>query len=198
MNWYKKAEIEEYTVTPEEFWTMSYADKIRLASNNSISPQIQMLFFTINYNYKSYNNMGDILQTLAQNTGISSQTQSMFFTEKYCDVSYALQYLARNTSITPQTQLLFFTQEYKSKGNALWALATNPSITPQTQRLFLTEEYKEKTWLSEPNTLASSFKRGLERLFNREQLLGISKLNPSGIRQLLILKKRLAQVRKFW
>ena len=176
MNWYKTAETEEYTVTPEEFWTMSYADKIRLAKNNSISPEIQMLFFTINYNDKSYNYgdksynyRGDILRTLAQNTGISSQTQSMFFTEKYCDVSYALR-----------------------------ALATNPSITPQTQRLFLTEEYKEKTWLSEPNTLASSFKIGLEGLFNREQLLGFSKLNTSGIRQLLILKKRLAQARKFY
>ena len=164
MNWYKTAETEEYTVTPEEFQVMSYAAKIRLASNNSISPEIQMLFFTINYNDK-----GDILRTLAQNTGISSQTQSMFFTEKYCDVSYALR-----------------------------ALATNPSITPQTQRLFLTEDYKDKIWLSEPNTLASSFKLGLLNLFTREQLFGFSKLNPSGIRQLLILKKRLAQARKFW
>ena len=169
MNWYKTAEIEEYTVTPEEFWTMSYVDKIRLAKNNSISPEIQQLFFTINYNDKSYNDRGDFLFTLAQNTGISSQTQSLFFTEKYCDVSYALR-----------------------------ALATNPSITPQTQRLFLTEDYKEKTWLSEPNNLASSFKLGLEGLFTREQLFGFSKLNPSGIRQLLILKKRLAQARKFW
>ena len=169
MNWYKTAETEEYTVTPEEFQAMPYAAKITLASNNSISPEIQQLFFTISYNDKSYNNRGDILRTLAQNTGISSQTQSMFFTDKYCDVSYTLR-----------------------------ALATNPSITPQTQRLFLTEDYKDKIWLSEPNTLASSFKLGLLNLFTREQLFGFSKLNPSGIRQLLILKKRLAQARKFW
>ena len=169
MNWYKTAETEEYTVTPEEFWTMSYADKIRLAKNTSISPQIQQLFFTISYNDKSYLDRGDILRTLAQNRSISPQTQSLFFTEKYCDVSYVLR-----------------------------ALATNPSITPQTQRMFLTEDYKEKTWLSEPNNLASSFKLGLIGLFTREQLFGFSKLNPSGIRQLLILKKRLTQLRKFW
>ena len=137
-------------------------------------------------------------QSLGWSVALTPEVQRLFFTGDYDGKDIALQSLARNHSITAEIQQLFFKENYNYNKNVLETLATNPSITPQTQRMFLTEDYKEKTWLSEPNNLASSFKLGLLNLFTREQLFGFSKLNPSGIRQLLILKKRLTQVRKFW
>ena len=110
MNWYKLAEAEEVTVTPEEFKAMSWSEKRYLAQymDLSLSQRVQNLFFTQEYDYK--------------------------------DKSNILWHLAENTSISPQTQLLFFTQEYSGKIDVLSRLSLNPSflkgVTLQEMREF--------------------------------------------------------------
>lgn len=169
MNWYKKAETE-ITVTPEEFWAMSSNEKLDLASNTSLSPETQQLFFTSAYKIGKE----EALNLLAQNTGISPETQKLFFAWDFEKISR-------------------FSGKY-IKRNVLRRLSTNPSISPDTQLLFLVEEYLDKDLIS--SDLASSFRVGLIAPLTREQLLEFRKLNPSGIRQLLILKRRLRQVRE--
>jgi hypothetical protein len=168
MNWYKKAEAE-ITVTPEEFWAMSSKERLVLARNINLSPQTQQLFFTAAYIVKE-----ETLNLLAQNTGISPETQKLFFAWDFEKISR------------------FSGKEIKR--TVLRRLSTNPSISPDTQMLFLVEEYLDKDLIS--SDLASSFRVGLKAPLTREQLLELRKLNPSGIRQLLILKRRLRQVRE--
>jgi len=123
VNWYKKAEAATVSVTPEGFGAMTYEEKLALARNPSLTPVLQLLFFTEEYEGKS-----NILWPLAENTSISPQAQLLFFRPEYKGNSNTLWGLAENTSISPQAQLLFFTQEYRSKENILYTLRHSPSF----------------------------------------------------------------------
>ena len=65
MNWYKLAEAEEVTVTPDQFQAMGWEQKWRLARNESISLSTQKMFFT--EKYKSNSSKDFIIQHLLQN-----------------------------------------------------------------------------------------------------------------------------------
>ena len=65
MNWYKLAEAEEVTVTPDQFQAMGWEQKWRLARNESISLSTQKMFFT--EKYKSNSSKDFIIQHLVQN-----------------------------------------------------------------------------------------------------------------------------------
>jgi len=123
MNWYKIAEGNTVTITPQKFQAKTYEGKVALAENPNLSPKTQLLFFT-----EEYSGDTGILQTLAQNRSISSQTQRMFFTEEYDYKHHVLWWLARNTSLSLQTQRLFFTEEYESKAFILSNLSWNTSF----------------------------------------------------------------------
>ena len=133
MNWYKLAEL---TVTPKEFQTMSFNDKVALAKNKSITQETQRLFLTEEYQHKDH-----ILWPLADNTSISPELQLLFFTQEYKDNFNTLWALAHNRSISPQTKQLFFTQEYNGKEDILKLLLRNHNIflkglTPKEMREF--------------------------------------------------------------
>jgi len=123
MNWYKLAELA-LNITPDQFQAMTYEGKLALARNPSLTPVLQLLFFTEEYEGKD-----NILWPLAENTSISPQAQLLFFRPEYNNSnSNILWGLAENTSISPQAQLLFFTQEYRSKENILYTLRHSPSF----------------------------------------------------------------------
>ena len=92
MNWYKLAEAA-LNITPDQFQAMSFNEKLALARNRSISPQTQLLFFTVKYK----GNL-NVLYQLANNTIISLQTQLLFFTEEYSDKNEVLKILFQNPS----------------------------------------------------------------------------------------------------
>ena len=135
MNWYKLAEAEEVTVTPDQFQAMGWEQKWRLSINPRISSQAQQLFFT-----EKYKSNISVLQTLAKNRSISPETQKLFFTTEYDYKNHVLWWLAGNPSITLEVQRLFFTEEYAGKTLILSYLEANPSflrgLTPKEMREF--------------------------------------------------------------
>ena len=135
MNWYKIAEAEEVTVTPDQFQAMDWEQKWRLSINPRISSQAQQLFFT-----EKYKSNISVLQTLAKNKSITQETQLLFFTTEYDYKNHVLWWLAGNPSISLQTQRLFFTEEYAGKTLILSYLEANPSflrgLTPKEMREF--------------------------------------------------------------
>ena len=135
MNWYKLAEAEEVTVTPDQFQAMGWEQKWRLSINPRISSQAQQLFFT-----EKYKSNISVLQTLAKNKSITQETQLLFFTTEYDYKNHVLWWLAGNPSISLQTQRLFFTEEYAGKTLILSYLSSNPSflrgLTPKEMREF--------------------------------------------------------------
>ena len=136
MNWYKLAEAEEVTVTPDQFQAMGWEQKWRLSLNPRISSQAQQLFFT-----EKYKSNISVLQTLAKNKSITQETQLLFFTTEYDYKNHVLWWLAGNPSISLQTQRLFFTEEYKDKNYVLKHLLDNPSFLKD----FTTQELREFT-----------------------------------------------------
>ena len=132
MNWYKLAEL---TVTPDQFQAWSHEGKKYIAMHKSISPEIQLLFFTQKYEGKD-----NILWWLAHSNSISPEIHTLFFTQEYEGKSNLLWHLAQNTSISLQTQRLFFTQEYEGKSGVLFYLFRNRSflkgVTLQEMREF--------------------------------------------------------------
>ena len=124
MNWYKVAEKAAVAVTHAEFRAMTWREKWDLAYSPSLTPEVQLLFFTEEYAEKS-----DVLRALASNPSLTPEVQPLFFTEEYNYKGYALYYLADNRSITPEVQLLFFTEElYGWKDEALKNLVRNHSF----------------------------------------------------------------------
>jgi len=92
MNWYKIAEGNTVTVTPQEFKAMSSDEKLALAKNTNITPEVQRMFLKPEYWYQwQYRFLA--LQYLAFNTSISSQTQKLFFTEEYDNKQLVLKIL---------------------------------------------------------------------------------------------------------
>ena len=184
MNWYKAAIKTAVSVTSAEFGAMTWEEKRTLARNESITPELQRLFFAEEYETK-----GLILANLSRNPSITPATQLLFFTEEYEDKDQVLGHLAWNRSITPEVQRLFFTQEYWGKYWTLRALTDNPSIHPEVQLLFFTEPYEDKMEILGYLTGNHSFFWN----FTRAQWLQI-KNAARGVIRLLILKKRLEQI----
>ena len=186
MNWYKAATKTAVSVTPAEFGAMTWREKRVLARNESITPELQRLFFTEPYEMK-----GEALVSLTRNPSITPATQLLFFTEEYEDKDQVLSYLARKIGITLEAQRLFFTQEYWGKYWTLRALTDNPSIHPEVQLLFFTESYEDKMEILGYITGNHSFFWN----FTSAQWLQI-KNAARGVIRLLILKKRLEQIQK--
>ena len=184
MNWYKTAAKTAVSVTPAEFGAMTYEKKKTLARNESITPELQRLFFAEEYEAK-----GSILMYLSLNPSITPATQLLFFTEEYEKKGWALKFLARNRGIIPEVQRLFITQEYWGKYWTLRALTDNPSIHPEVQLLFFTEPYEDKVEILGYLTGNPSFLQN----FTTAQWLQI-KNAARGEMRLQVLKKRLEKI----
>ncbi len=122
MNWFKTANTSK-RITRQKFLGMNVSQKLSLVKNKSITPEVQKMFFTENYEDK-----GRVLYYLAHNTSITPEVQTLFWTQNYEDKGRVLIFLAGNRSLTPEMQTLFWTQNYEDKGDFLRLLARNPSF----------------------------------------------------------------------
>ena len=154
MNWYKEANTSK-SVTVAEFLAMNLSEKMYLAKNTSITPDVQKLFFTQEYDDKYM-----ALPFLALNTSITPDVQKLFFTQEYETHSLTLRRLAENTSITPEVQKLFFTQEYRNKG---WLL---PYIVDDTSflKICTPEQFYILARLARGTVRLYVYKKRLEQL----------------------------------
>ena len=191
MNWYKTAEgfsnlrTTYPEVTFDQFQSMTWREKQSLGWSGALSPEVQRLFFTGDYDGKDI-----ALQSLARNHSITAEIQQLFFKENYNYNKDVLEALATNPSITPQTQRMFFKPEYWVKGfHSFYYLAQNTSITTETQILLFTEEYQDKNGVINYLKRNPSFLKG----FTLQDLRAVAKAKEA---RYFIYGKRLKTIRE--
>ena len=198
-NWYKAAGYSDLMravgfsnlrttypeVTFDQFQSMTWREKQSLGWSVALTPEVQRLFFTGDYDGKDI-----ALQSLAKNHSITAEIQQLFFKENYNYNKHVLEILATNPSITPQTQRMFFKPEYWVKGfHSFYYLAQNTSITTETQILLFTEEYQDKNGVINYLKRNPSFLKG----FTLQDLRAVAKAKEA---RYFIYGKRLKTIRE--